>query len=78
MLEDTDSPRKIAQLKNDVFDIALFCTSRCGGILKACCCCTKANVVEKEAVFRDQEQSPYCQEPSCCEESSALPTFSKL
>lgn len=53
------------ELKNELCDKALLCTSRGGGILKAHFCSATANVVE-QIVFRDQEQSPQCQEHSQC------------
>lgn len=46
------------KLKNEVFDRALLCTSRCGAILKPISAVTTANVVEQAAVFRGQERSP--------------------
>lgn len=46
------------ELKSEVFDKALLCISRRGGILKACCCCSKANVMEQEAVFRVRSRVP--------------------
>lgn len=55
------------ELKNEVSDKARLCTSRCGGILKACYCGSKANVVEQEAVFRVRSRVPRDQS-SCCGE----------
>lgn len=56
------------ELKNEVFDRALLCTSRCGrallctsrcgGILKPISAVTTANVVEQASVFRGQGRSP--------------------